>query len=263
MLDFVVDVAVSAGRLLLERYRPLGRREIVNRKESQVRNLVTEADRASEDYILERLGREFPEHRLKAEESGDSGGSGEPLWYVDPLDGTVNFAHSHPFFAVSIGLVMDGKPVLGAVHAPVLNETFAGEVGRGATLNGQEMRVSDTTELMESLLATGFGYARNESPDHNVDNFERLVFKARGIRRAGAAALDLAYVAAGRLDGFWELHLSPWDVAAGAAILMAAGGQVTDFHGGSNYLTGKHIVATNGLVHEQLRTALHPLRGLS
>lgn len=263
MLDFVEDVAVSAGRLLLERYRPLGRREIVDRKERQIRNLVTEADRASEEYILGRLRSEFPDHRLNAEESGRSGGGGEPLWYVDPLDGTVNFAHSHPFFAVSIGLVIEGKPVLGVVHAPVLGETFVGEVGRGATLNGEKMGVSDTVDLAESLLATGFGYARNESPDHNVDNFERLVFRARGIRRAGAAALDLAYVAAGRLDGFWELHLSPWDVAAGAAILCASGGNVTDFHGGHGYVTGKHIVATNGHIHEELRGALHPLRGLA
>jgi myo-inositol-1(or 4)-monophosphatase len=174
----------------------------------------------------------------------------------------VNFAHGHPFFAVSIGLVVDGVPRLGVVHAPVLGETFAGEVGRGATMNGTPLRVSETDELMEAMLATGFAYVRNEHPDHNVDNFSRLIFLARCIRRAGSAALDLAYVAAGRIDGFWELHLAPWDVAGGAAIVLAAGGRVTDFAGGGDYLTCRHVVASNGRLHEGIRENLHPLRAL-
>ncbi len=261
MLEFAVELAERAGAVLMEHFRPLSRATIVDRK-GQVRNLLTAADGASENLIVAAIRERYPEHSILAEEGGAGEGDGRHVWTIDPLDGTVNFTHSLPFFAVSIGLVVDGSPRLGVVHAPVLGETFAGQVGSGATLNGQPLAVSGTTELIEAMLATGFSYVRNEHPDHNVDNFSKLVFLARGIRRAGAAALDLAYVAAGRLDGFWELHLSPWDIAAGAAILLAAGGRVTDFHGDSGYLTCGHVVATNGPLHETLRRELHPLRAL-
>jgi myo-inositol-1(or 4)-monophosphatase len=261
MLEFVERLARRAGETLLSHFRPLGRAEIVDRK-GQMRNLVTAADRASEDLIVAALREEFPEHGINGEEGGGIPGDGRHVWTVDPLDGTVNFTHGHPFFAVSIGLVVDGEPLLGVVHAPVLGETFVGEVGAGATLNGVPIGVSGTEDLMEAMLATGFAYVRNEHPDHNVDNFSRLIFKARSIRRAGAAAIDLAYVAAGRLDGFWELHLAPWDVAAGAAILLAAGGRITDFGGGDAYLTCGHVVASNGPLHEAIRGSLVPLRAL-
>ena len=261
MLEFAVDLARRAGDLLLAHYRPLGRQE-ADRKGEETRNLVTKADRASEELIVGEIRRAYPDDAIAAEEGGETAGDPDRVWHVDPLDGTVNFTHGHPFFAVSIGFVERGEPTLGAVHVPLLAETFAGEVGKGAAMNGEPIRVSETTELIESLLATGFAYGRNELPDHNVDNFARLVFEARGIRRAGAAAVDLAFVAAGRLDGFWELHLSSWDVAAGAAILRAAGGTVTDFRGGEDFLTGRNIVATNGRIHEAVRSELHPLRGL-
>ncbi len=262
MLEFVEDLARRAGEILLRHYRPVGRARIVDRKSGQARNLVTEADRASEELILSELDRAFPGDAVVAEETGAHGRDRGRVWHVDPLDGTVNFAHGHPFFAVSIGLVEHGEPVLGVVHGPVLSETFTGEVGRGAARNGEPIRVSETEELGQSLLATGFAYGRNESPDHNVDNFAKLVFLVRGIRRAGAASLDLAYVAAGRLDGFWELFLSSWDVAAGAALVRAAGGRVTDFRGGGDYLEGRHIAATNGRIHDALLAELHPLRSL-
>jgi myo-inositol-1(or 4)-monophosphatase len=261
MLEFTMELAKRAGEVLLSRYRPTGRMAIADRKVG-IRDLVTEADTASEEMILAEIRGAFPDHAIAAEESGGIAADSDHVWHVDPLDGTVNFAHRHPFFAVSIGLVVAGTPVLGAIHAPVLGETFAGEVGKGATLNGEPIEVSGTSKLIESLLATGFAYARNESPDHNVDNFSELVMRARGIRRAGAASLDLAYVAAGRLDGFWELHLSSWDVAAGVAILNAAGGEVSDFRGGGDFLTGGHILATNGQIHEAVRARLSPLRSL-
>ncbi len=261
MLEFAVDLARRAGRVLLEHHRATGRPEIVARK-GQVRNLLTEADRASETLVVGALRREFPGDGVLGEEGARVAGDGRRTWIVDPLDGTVNFAHGHPFFAVSIGLVEDGRPRLGVVHAPVLGETFAGEVGRGATRNGEPIRVSETTELIDALLATGFAYVRNESPDHNVDNFARLIFEVRDIRRAGAASLDLAFVAAGRLDGFWEMHLGPWDVAGGAALVLAAGGRVTDLRGREDYVHAGHLLATNGRLHEALRARLRPLRSL-
>ena len=260
MRKFAEDLARRAGEVLLSHYRPLDRAEIVNRKSSEVRNLVTAADLASESLLVSALGREFPDHGIAAEEGGGGGGEREYVWHVDPLDGTVNFAHSHPFFAVSLGLVRRGKPLLGVVHAPLLQETFSGQVGEGAWRNGAPIRVSGTSELIESLLATGFPYDRNASPNHNVDNFAKMILICRGIRRAGSAALDLAYVAAGRLDGFWELGLSSWDVAGGAAILLAAGGRITDFRGGDDFLSGRNVVATNGRIHEALRENLFPVR---
>lgn len=260
-LPFVADLARRAGEVLLAHHSPTGRPEIVDRK-GQVRNLLTAADKASEDLVVAELRRAFPRDGIEAEESGVHPGVSGRVWCVDPLDGTVNFAHGHPFFAVSIGLFEGGRPVLGVVHAPVLRETFTGAVGAGAFLNGEPLRVSATAELIEAMLATGFAYVRNETEDHNVDNFAKLVFACRCVRRCGAASLDLSYVAAGRYDGFWEMHLAPWDVAAGAAILRAAGGTVTDFRGGEDFLRGRNVVATNGRLHEVLRGSLAPLRAL-
>jgi myo-inositol-1(or 4)-monophosphatase len=259
-LEFATELAVRAGKVLMEHFRPIGRAAIVDRKSAQVRNIVTAADTASEELIKAEIRATYPEHAIAAEESGRGGAESDHVWHVDPLDGTINFAHAHPFFAVSIGLAVAGRPVLGAVHAPRLGETFTGEVGKGAWLDGEPIRVSETDALIESILGTGFPYDRNESPNHNVDNFSRLVLLAGGVRRAGAAAIDLAYVAAGRLDGFWELGLSSWDVAAGAAIVTAAGGTVTDFTGGDGFVEGRNVVASNGRIHEAIRERLSPVR---
>ena len=260
MLEFAVDLARRAGDVLMKHYRPLRRPDIVHRKSEEVRNLVTAADLESERLIVSEIRAAFPEHGIAAEEGSGGDTDREYVWHVDPLDGTVNFAHCHPFFAVSIGLAKNGLPLLGAVCAPVLREMWAGNAEEGSTLNGEPIAVSGTEELIESVLATGFPYGRNESPNHNVDNFQKLIFLARGIRRAGAASLDLCFVAGGRLDGFWELSLSSWDVAAGAAIVLGAGGTVTDFAGGADSLAGGNIVASNGRIHEGIRTNLHPLR---
>jgi len=252
-LAFAADTAVRAGDLILEEIRG-GAASRVDFKGR--RNLVTAADRASEDFVTARIRAAYPEDGVEAEEGQENSGTSGFTWSIDPLDGTTNFAHGHPFWAVSVGLYRDGAPVLGAVRAPRLDETFAGEVGGEATRNGDLVHVSETTDLIRSLLATGFAYNRNEVEANNVDNFGRLLMECQGMRRAGAASVDLCFVAAGILDGFWELYLEPWDVCAGSAIVMAAGGRVTDAAGGGDYLHGDTIVASNGALHEAIRGRL-------
>jgi myo-inositol-1(or 4)-monophosphatase len=188
-------------------------------------------------------------------------GSQGPVWIVDPLDGTVNFVQGIPMFAVSLGYVEDGRPLAGVVHLPVLEQTFLGAPGSGAFEGDRPISVSVTPVLDSAVVATGFAYTRNEVADDNFENLRRVGLEARGIRRMGSAAIDLAYVASGRLDGFWELHLSPWDVAGGGALVEAAGGRVTDRRGGTDWLFGGHLVATNGLLHAGLQDALGPLEG--
>ena len=264
MLDVMREVAEEAGRLLLERFGRLTGSEI---RRVGRRDVVTTADQESEALIHGRLLQAFPGTRVLGEEAqkGEDlrrAGSEGAVWIVDPLDGTVNFVQGIPLFAVSIGYVEDGVPLAGAIHLPALGQTFLGAPGSGAFEGDRPIATSVTPMLEDAVLATGFAYGRNELEDNNLDNVQRLGLQARGLRRMGAAALDLAYVASGRLDGFWELHLSPWDVAAGGALIQAAGGRVTDQRGGSDWLFGGHIVATNSLIHEPLRQALAPLRGL-
>jgi myo-inositol-1(or 4)-monophosphatase len=262
VIDEAVAIAKEAGALLLERYGRLTRGEI-RRKGSGNRNLVTAADHDSERLVVARLSAAFPDHAIVAEEGTDVGReASRPTWIVDPLDGTTNYIQGIPLFCVSLGLVEAGTPVLGVIHAPALSQTFWGAPGQGAWEDGRPVSVSATPSLAESVLATGFAYDRDTLPDHNFDNLIQVGRKVRGVRRFGSAALDLAYVASGRLDGFWELHLQPWDVAGGAALVLAAGGRVTDARGGSDFVHGRHVVATNGLIHEALRTALAPLRAL-
>ncbi len=259
MIDAAVSIAKEAGALLLERYGRLTGAEI-GRKGP--RDFVTVADRDAEALIARRLAEEFPDHGLLAEEGARRGDGEGPIWIVDPLDGTTNFVHGIPFFAVSMGLVENGVPILGVIHAPALRRTFYGAPGQGAFDDERPLSVSVTPDLGEALVATGFGYSLDKVADHNLDNLASVARVARGIRRLGSAALDLAFVAAGHLDAFWELHLSPWDVAAGAAIVRAAGGTVTDTRGGDDWLHGRHIVATNGLLHDVIRSHLHPLQAL-
>lgn len=269
MIDVARQIAEEAGRLLLERFGRLSAGEIDRQGR---RDVSTVADRESEDLIVRRLRARFPEHAVLGEEAsksgrstggGAGGGAGAvPTWVVDPLDGTVNFIQGIPLFSVSIGLVEGGRPVLGVVHAPALGQTFWGAPGSGAFEGARPLAVSATPFLEESIVATGLGYRRNELPDTNLDNVAALGMRVRDLRRMGSAALDLAYVASGRLDAYWELHLEPWDVAAGAALVRAAGGRVTDLRGGEDWLHGRHVVASNGLLHEELRRSLAPLRGL-
>lgn len=264
MLDVAREIAEEAGSLLLERFGRLTGSEVERHGR---RDVVTTADREAEELIRRRLAQAFPGQAILGEE-GDRGasprerGSSGPVWVVDPLDGTVNFVQGIPFFCVSLGYVEDGVPTLGVVHAPAMGQTFLGAPGSGAFEGDRPISVSVTPFLEDAILATGFSYFRNEREDDNFDNLQRLGMQARGIRRMGSAALDLAYVASGRLDGFWELHLSPWDVAGGAAIVRAAGGRVSDQRGGEDFLFGGHIVAANSLLQAGLCAALAPLKGL-
>jgi myo-inositol-1(or 4)-monophosphatase len=264
VIDAAREIAELAGATLLERFGRLTGTEIERRG---ARDVVTRADQDAEAVIRRQLEARFPGHRILGEEGArdaaaqSSAGDG-PLWIVDPLDGTVNFIQGIPLFCVSIGYVEDGEPLLGVVHAPALGQTFWGAPGSGAFEGDRPVFTSVTPELEEAILATGFAYDRNRLADDNFGNVRELGMRCRGLRRMGAAALDLAYVASGRLDGFWELHLSPWDVAGGAALVRAAGGRVTDQRGGEDWLFGGHIVATNGLIHEPLRKALVPLQAL-
>ena len=230
-----------------------------------VRDLVTKADRASERMIVRAIRKAFPGHGIFAEEGGARKGDGEWEWIVDPLDGTTNYAHGLPNFAVSMGLARIGsdgrrRVEVAVVHAPALGETFVAAKGKGATRNGRPIRVSRTTSLIRSLLVTGFAYDRDRSCDTNIGNFGKLLMRVRDIRRFGAASLDFAYVACGRFDGFWELHLAPWDKAAGSLLVSEAGGRVTDEKGGDGFLAGPAIVATNGRIHEALRRSLSRLK---
>lgn len=245
LLAFAVETASAAGQLVAAHDRPFPRPPAMK----GMRDPVTETDLASERLIVQRLRARFPDHAIVAEEEVRDPASDRPTWYVDPLDGTVNFSQAHPFFCVSLALYQGDVPLVGVVHAPRLGETFAAARGQGATLNGQPLSVSLKTELMQSVLATGFAYGRNELADNNVGHFSDFILKVRGIRRCGSAALDLAYVAAGRLDGYWEPHLNSFDVAAGALLVTEAGGVVTDMAGGRGWLHGGTIVAAGPAVH--------------
>jgi myo-inositol-1(or 4)-monophosphatase len=259
VIDTALAIAREAGDLLLERFGRLSGAEI-GRKGP--RDLVTAADRDAEALIARRLAEAFPDHGLIGEEGAGRDAGDGPTWIVDPLDGTTNFVHGIPVFCVSLGLVEAGRPVLGVVHAPALRQTFWGAPGQGAYEGEKPLAVSVTPMLSEALLATGFAYDIDRLPDDNLDNLARLAKATRGIRRLGSAALDLAYVASGRFDGYWELHLNPWDVAGGAALVLAAGGTITDFRGGDAWLRGRHLIASNGMIHEAIRRNLSPLKGL-
>ena len=247
-MPFAVEAARAAGLVLLEKAQ---KGFLVEYKAAV--NLVTDADRAAENCIVSAIRRSFPSHRLLAEEGGAVAPGASPYqWIIDPLDGTTNFAHGFPFYAVSIGLEYAGTCVLGVVLDPVRNELFTAELGTGAFLNGERIRVSETEKFDQALLVTGFAYDIRDNPNNNLDHFTRLSLRAQGVRRTGSAALDLCYVAAGRFDGFWEVKLSPWDMAAGFVILGEAGGLVTSFAKDTFSIYGQELVATNGRIHDEM-----------
>ncbi len=247
LLRTALDLAREAGAIHLRHFRSFDPADV---KLKGRRNPVTVADVEAERHIVGELARRFPDHRVVAEEEGGRAGGAEWTWYVDPLDGTVNFAHGLPIFAVSIGVCRGDEIVAGVVHAAALGETCSAVRGRGAFRNGAPLRVSRGCELREALLATGFAYQRNEVTDNNVAIFADLVLRCRDLRRLGSAALDLAFVAAGHYDAYWEPHLNSWDLAAGILLVTEAGGRVTDLAGGSSMLAQGSVLASNG-------TALH------
>ncbi len=241
----VEEIAREAGALLRERF---GQRHRVDFKGAV--DPVTGADRAAEAWIVHRLREAFPDHHLLAEEEGGDPWNGPgPLWIIDPLDGTNNFAHNFPHFALSIALVVEGRSVVGVIYDPLRDECFTAWRGGGTRLNGREVRVSRVRKLRNAFLATGFPYDRRTAPDNNTRRLDHFLRRSQGVRRAGAATLDLAYVACGRFDGYWEPRLKPWDVAAGLLLVEEAGGRVSDFTGGPAPLSGESVVASNGLIH--------------
>lgn len=250
-LDSAVQAARAAGAL--QRERLWGDYSIAFKGE---KNLVTEVDRLSEDIIVRQLRAACPGCDVLAEERGSLTLGSPVRWIIDPLDGTTNYAHGFPWFAVSIGLEVSGEMQLGVIYHPMMDELFTTVRGRGAWLNGRRISVSRRQPLKSCLLATGFPYDRTRTNENNFDNFVRFQLAARAVRRAGAAALDLAYVAAGRLDGYWECKLNPWDVAAGKLLLEEAGGAVTNHAGEPYSITDHRILASNGLIHQEMLAVL-------
>lgn len=250
-----VGAALTSGKIIRELYE----------QPHQVRlkgkiDLVTEADLASEQKIIEILRQRHPEVAVLAEEAshGIVSRSDGPAWIIDPLDGTTNFAHGFPWFAVSIGYVENNIPLAGAIYHPMLDELFCAAVGAGAWLNGRPIQVSRTVALSSSLTATGFPYSIRETSAQVMAALEAVVTRCQGVRRAGAAALDLAYVACGRLDGFWEIGLKPWDTAAGQILLTEAGGRLSDYSGNIFSPFFPEVIASNGLIHNELVEHLTP-----
>ena len=249
VLDLAVRLARAAGAVQRERYET---RFEVRAKSSPI-NLVTEVDHACEKLVVEGIAAERPDDAILAEEGSGRDREGAAWrWVIDPLDGTTNYAHGYPRFCVSIGVEHEGVRSAGAVYDPLLDELYTAQRGGGAFLNGRRLQVSRTASLDESLLATGFAYDVRRSAVDNLDHFAALVKRSRAVRRDGSAALDLCYVAAGRFDGFWELKLHPWDVAAGLLLVEEAGGRASDLHGGPAPRSGREVLASNGRVHDAL-----------
>lgn len=246
-LHVAVEAALTAGSYQRHRFASPLSIELKGDKD-----LVTEVDRESERLIVQQLLNRFPHHSILAEEGSCPHRESPLCWVIDPLDGTTNFAHGFPWFCVSIALEAEGELVVGVIFNPIHDELFTATRGGGAFLNGRPLQVSGRSPLKETLLATGFPYDCATDPANNFDNFMAFQRTARGIRRAGAAALDLAGVAAGRLDGFWELKLKPWDVAAGVLMVREAGGMVSGFDGSAYSICNNRIVASNGLIHGEM-----------
>lgn len=276
ILVHATEIARGAGAILLEGYAQFsaGGGNVIF-KQADV-DPVTEYDKRSEAFIVDALRKAYPSHRIVGEEGGSyemgnaefGVGNESPIpnsqfpiceWQIDPLDGTVNFAHGFPVFSVSIGLLVDGAPALGVVYDPAHDELFAGATGLGATLNGKPIRVSRTPTLSVSLLTTGFPYDTRTSAVNNFAAFYDFQRKSQQVRRLGSAALDLSYVACGRLDGYWEMKIKPHDITAGMAILREAGGVVTDYAGGDDMLTRNEIIASNGLIQHEMLSVIQNL----
>jgi len=251
-LEWVLNITREAGAILAEHYEKgfeVGYKGVID--------LVTEVDHKSEDYLVGEVKRTFPDHRIYAEESGEHDGNDAHVWYIDPLDGTVNYAHGVPMFCVSVAYAYKGSVLLGAVYDPLRNEMFHAERRQGAWMNDRQLKVASANELSRSLLVTGFPYDAWDSPMDNFGNFVKLAKMTQGVRRLGSAALDACYVGAGRFDGFWELSLRPYDVAAGGLVAEEAGAKVTNVSGGKDYISPpQSIVAANPVLHESILNVL-------
>lgn len=247
-LTVAQDAAHQAGALIRENWlKP----KIIETK-TDIVDLVTHVDKAADSLIIGILRTHFPTHQFIAEESAVSGPESAYCWYIDPLDGTTNFAHGFPHFAVSIALAHGSHMIVGVVHDPLRGETFCAIRGNGATLNGVPIRVSQASSLEQSLVLTGFPYDRRKRSEYYLRFYQAFMVRTQGVRRCGSAALDLCYVACGRADAFWEWRLYPWDTAAGSLIVEEAGGKMSNFAGNAFDIHGEQTLASNGLVHEEL-----------
>jgi len=246
--DFTEEIIEKASKIILKNYKKI--RNISYKKGDS--NLVTNVDKEVEALIIKEIISRYPNHSIIAEESGLRKKDPNYQWFIDPIDGTTNFAHSYPFFCISIAFMKNNILEFGLIKDPLTNELYSARKNKGARLNGKPVFVSKTKKLNESLLITGFPYDKKTSRMNNLKNFCNLTLATHGVRRDGAAALDLCFIASGKADGYWELKLSPWDVAAGVLILEEAGGKITGFKGEKYNVYNKQIVATNGLIHKEL-----------
>jgi myo-inositol-1(or 4)-monophosphatase len=257
VLLFIKQVARQAGEILLENLNKLKSSSI--REKKGHRDLVTDIDELSEKFIVQKIEEKYPDHSIIAEEHAKKQNSSLYTWYIDPIDGTTNYIHSNPAFCVSIGLWYKNEANIGVVYNPYYDELFFAEKNAGAYLENyrfkktkERLEVTNCKTLRTSLLATGFACRRNDQATPNYKIFNHMVDLSQGVRRLGSAALDLCFVACGRFDGYWEMNLNPWDVSAGSLIVKEAGGSVTDFKGGNNYLYGKTIIASNSHIHMKI-----------
>ena len=255
MLKIAESAALKAGKVILQSIDRLDRVQIA---EKENHDFVTDVDTKAESVIMEILQKTYPDHKILAEESGVSEGNEDNLWVIDPLDGTTNFIHGLPHFAISIAYIEQGKIQLGVIYDPIRDELFSGIRGKGATLNNKRIRVSQTSKLNKALIGTGFPFRNLEQFETYLRSFKALFPSTSGIRRNGSAALDLAYVAAGRLDGFWELSLEKWDMAAGILLIKEAGGLICDTQGTENYLENGNIIAANPKIFKAMLQILKP-----
>ena len=244
----LLNATDEAGKIILQYFNGAFK---IDHKDG-INNLVTEVDKLAESRIIDIIRASFPSHTIISEEVGELIQRSDYQWIIDPIDGTVNFAHGIPICCVSIGVLYKNELILGAVFNPMMNELFFAEKGKGATLNGQPIKVSANDNFRTAFLVTGFPYNWPDGPEHPIKVFERLVLEGLPVRRLGSAAIDLCWVACGRFDGFWEYNLSAWDVAAGYLIVQEAGGKVTDFEGAHCTVFDKQTLATNGLIHQQM-----------
>jgi myo-inositol-1(or 4)-monophosphatase len=247
ILQIVEMIAHQAGAVLMQGYG-----NVRHIQQKGVIDLVTEFDGRSEDVIVSALQQRFPDHAILAEESGHNNKVSEYQWVIDPLDGTTNFAHGIPLFSVSIALLRNNSPLVGAAYDPFRNEMFSAELGQGATLNNHPIHVSPQTDLGQAVISTGFPYDLRTNPRNNLAQFVQFQLRTQAVRHLGSAALDCAWTAMGRLDGYWEFGVKPWDIGAGALIVREAGGRVTPIVGDEDFLSNDSILVSNGLLHEQM-----------
>jgi myo-inositol-1(or 4)-monophosphatase len=253
MIQLAIEAALETGAFLKE---SVGKVLEVESKFGQETNLVTQIDKKAEEIIISKIKRTYPDHDFLAEESGSHNKKSDYRWIIDPLDGTLNFTHGIPLYSVSIAVEVKGVVVAGVVYEPNLGELFTAEKGKGAFLNNKPIHVSRVDTLIESMMVTGFPYTIKENPDNAVQHFVNMLMQVQGIRRLGSAAVDLCYVACGRFEGFWEVSLNAWDMAAAMLFIEEAGGRFTDLHGKPSTIYNKRVLATNGLIHDSVLEVL-------